>query len=206
MPLTLKNQPTYYEISSIIPGGTAAGAFMQNLGGIIKIEPLGKTLMDIVRSQGMTDGTLYIIGTFINATTRLTGMLAFQTVAGNYTADNYNGMALYKWNGTNIVLVAQTANDAAIWTTTSNTWRQKAFTTPYNAQAGVYYMAALYNSSAQVTAPSLGGMALMQNAGTFDTVIPANTAPYMTRTSVTSLPNPIVTPGAINNGIYLALY
>lgn len=206
MPLTLKNTPTYYEIGDLFSNGVAATSFMQNVGGIIKIEPLARSVMDITRTVPMSDSLLYITGTIIQAKTRLTGMLAFQTVQGNYTGDNYNGMALFKWNGTAIILVASTTNDADIWKAASNTWVQKAFTTPYNADQGIYYMTAVYNNSAQTTAPSLGGMPLMQNAGSWDTIIPAGTAPYMSESGTTALVSPIPTPGTVNNGMYFALY
>jgi nitrogen fixation protein len=83
----------------------------------------------------------------------ITGVKFFQQNAGNYTGNNYNGVGLYSFSGGTLTLVASTTNDTEFWK--SSTWITKPFSSTYSAAAGMYYLFALYNSSAQTTAPTI---------------------------------------------------
>jgi hypothetical protein len=130
---------------------------LQALGSTIKVEPLYMSAGNIGNGFALTDGQVFFVATrYVDDTTTFTGAKWFQTTAGNYTADNYNGIGLYSYAAGTLTLVASTTNDAAIWTQTTATWGTKAFSAPYVAAPGIYFIGLLYNSSAQTTAPALG--------------------------------------------------
>lgn len=106
-------------------------------------------------SRAGSDGRLDLTAIYLNAGT-ITGTWWLQQTKGVYTGDNYNGIGLYAISGTNLTLVASTTNDANCWATpAANSMNSKAFSIPYNAAAGVYYIGWLYNQSAQTTAPTI---------------------------------------------------
>lgn len=207
MPLLLRNQPPYYEISTVTPAGNIEGIYLSAMDSIIKSEPINKSLQDITSTLTLTDARLNTVATYISKVTTFTGMLAYQITQGNYTGDNYNGMALYKWNGTSAIKVAETTNDADIWKAASLSWVQKAFTTPYKAQPGIYFMVCIYSNSAQTTAPALGALTTLANANVWDTMVVNESASgYGIQNSVTSLPANLNSVTSHNVAPYLAMY
>jgi len=99
----------------------------------------------------------------------VTGIKFFQGTQGVYTANNYNGVGLYSYSGGTLTLVASSTNDGNIWKGTSQTWQTKAFSSPYNASAGIYFVSFLYSSSAVTTAPAIGQtQALATGSSAFD--------------------------------------
>ena len=88
----------------------------------------------------------------------ITGVKFYQRQQGNYTANNYNGIGLYSYSGGTMTLVASSTNDGNIWKGTASTWQTKAFSTPYNAAPGIYFIATLYCNSAIITNPALGSL------------------------------------------------
>ncbi len=70
---------------------------------------------------------------------------------------------MYSYSGGTLTLVASTAVDGNIWKGAANTVQTVAFTTPYNAAAGVYFIGFVYSQSAQTTAPTLGSAAVVSN-------------------------------------------
>jgi len=141
------------------------------LGSPALYASLGKSQLDITATVALTDGTARYIGVYISETTTITGVRWWQTVLGSYTADNYNGVGLYSVNLTSgdLTLVASSTDDGNIWKATANTFSFKAFTSTYSAAPGLYMIAFLYNSSAQVTAPSVGAYSTFQSGGLVNT-------------------------------------
>lgn len=95
----------------------------------------------------------------------ITGVAFPMRVLGDYTASDYNGVGLYRLDpATGLAeLLASTPNDDDFYksaTCSINFWNRKPFTAPYDAEAGLYYVAFLWNRSAQVTAPALHGIQL----------------------------------------------
>jgi hypothetical protein len=89
-------------------------------------------------------------------TLEVTGVGFIQDTQGAYTADNYNGFAIYSVSGTTYTYIDSTANDGDIWKTTANTSATRAFATgPHTLNPGLYYVFLVYNSSAQTTAPKI---------------------------------------------------
>lgn len=106
----------------------------------------------------MADGQLFLQAIWVPENCTITGVSFPARTNGNYTGDNYNGIGLYTWNATTqtLTLVASTSNASDFWSTLSTLeWNQKAFSTPYVATAGLYFIGLLYNQSAQTTAPQV---------------------------------------------------
>ncbi len=134
------------------------------LGSAIKANSLGGNALNASTSAALADGTARIAAVYLQKGGSITGISFFQSVQGSYTADNNNYLALYSFTpgaSNQLNQVAITANDGTVWKATSNSLVLVPFSvtgtpTPYTAAAGLYFVAALYNSSAQTTAPSLG--------------------------------------------------
>ena len=160
----------------------------------------------------LVDTRMDMQAVYIREPKTITGVKWFQSTQGNYTADNYNGIGLYSYDGAGtLTLVASSTDDGNIWKGASFTIQSKAFSSTYNASAGIYFIALLYNNSAQVTAPAIGA-----GAGLLNNNIPAvdytNSAKYRgNRVTLSSLPSTQSMTGGsglalINSMLYLALY
>jgi hypothetical protein len=141
-----------------------------NNGLTTKLWARGQGVESITTTLNLVSGTHQTTYFDLSAPTTLNGVRWFQTVQGNYTANNFNGFAIYRYDAVNdtAYLVAQTANTGAIWQATANTWNTIDFTAPVNVQAGAFRIVAYYSSSAQTTAPALGSFSTVQNAAVFN--------------------------------------
>jgi hypothetical protein len=128
---------------------------IQALGSPIKSTCIGATFMTNTATS-MVDGRSYFNAVYLDKKITSTGVAFYQATQGNFTGDNFNGLALYSYSGGTVTQIAITANDANIWKNTSNTWVQVAWTSTVTIEPGIYFVAALYNSSAQTTAPVIG--------------------------------------------------
>jgi hypothetical protein len=141
-----------------------------NNGLTTKVWARGQAMESITTTLNLVSGTHQTTYFDLSAPTTLNGVRWFQTVQGNYTANNFNGFAIYRYDAVNdtAYLVAQTANTGTIWQATANTWNTIDFTSPVNVQAGAFRIVAYYSSSAQTTAPALGAFSTVQNAAVFN--------------------------------------
>lgn len=132
---------------------------LQAAGSNIKVLPV---LEGVYASTGsLADGSAYgTMLTYISDSVYMTGFVYILRTAGDFTADQTNGIALYKVNGANYDFVVQTPADAtgALWKGTVDIPLQKALSAPMWITPGLYYTICLYNSSAQVTAPVLASI------------------------------------------------
>jgi len=104
----------------------------------------------------MTDGAMYLSSYKINKDTTITNLKTWLTTAGAFTSDNYNGMVVYTTNATGITLASKTADDGNVWKTTAGTLISKDLETPVVVTKDqIIMIGALYNSSAQTTAPTI---------------------------------------------------
>jgi hypothetical protein len=87
----------------------------------------------------------------------ITGIQVVMGVAGDYTADNNNYVALFSVSGGTYTQVAISANNGDLWKATANTIITVAFTAPYVATKGVYAVGMMYNSSAETARPQFAG-------------------------------------------------
>lgn len=105
-------------------------------------------------SGNLGNQQLHLIATYIPVACTVTGVKWFQVTQGNYTANNYNGVGLYSYSGGNLTLVASSTDDGNIWKAAAGLG-SKAFSSTYNASAGIYFVGLLYSRSAQTTAPAI---------------------------------------------------
>ena len=128
---------------------------LQALGSVIKAQTFNA--LEATQQTALADGVARFFPVYLAKPQTLTGVQFYQTIQGNYTADNNNQVGLYTVNAATGVLtrVAVSANNGNIWKQTANTTFKVAFSSTYLANAGVYYIALLYNSSAQTTAPQI---------------------------------------------------
>ena len=86
----------------------------------------------------------------------LTGVKWIQRTQGSYTADNNNKVGLYSYSGGTLTLVASCADDGNLWKGASGSVQSKAFSSTYVTLTNTqYFVAFIYNNSAQVTAPQI---------------------------------------------------
>lgn len=131
-----------------------------------------------VTSTSSIDQQLRLQSVFIPKTSIITNVgWRVGGTLGNYTADEYNGIGVYSMNNTtgDLTLLGKTANDATIWSRFDiNTYGNKNFESPITLEKGIYFLAYLYNNSAQVTAPSLA-TAAAAGFGTLSDMVAFNT-------------------------------
>jgi len=156
----------------------------------------------------ITSGLFLLYPIYIPKTTTITGVKWFQTVAGVYTANNYNGIALYSVSGGTLTRVDSSANDGTIWKATSNTWGSKAFSFTYSAAPGIYYVGMAYSTSAQTTAPGFGATTISINAITKSFDFTNSLKINLFQSAVTTLPSTITASAtsASSNNVALYLY
>ena len=116
----------------------------------------------------VASGEIRWIAVWIPKTTTITGVKWYQSTTGNYTANNYNGVGLYSHSGGTLTKVASSTDDGTIWKATASTVANKAFTSTYSAAPGLYYIAAIYCFSAQVTAPGIAGTGTLVAGAAFN--------------------------------------
>ena len=138
---------------------------IQLLGSPIKAGPLVWFLPS--SGAGLVSTRTYFNAIYVEKEITISGAAFMQTVQGVYTGNNYNGIGLYSYSNGVVTLIDSTANDTEFWktsTTTTGTWVQKAFSGGTRTlQPGIYFLCALYSSSAQTTAPSIGASSWTAN-------------------------------------------
>lgn len=133
-------------------------AVMALLGSSYKAMTLGVAVGELTATIAFSDAQIRFTPVYLKTAQTITGVSWYQKVQGNYTADNNNKVGLYSYSGGTLTLVASCADDSALWSTAaSESFGTKAFSSPYNASAGIYFVGLLYNQSSQTTAPSIGG-------------------------------------------------
>lgn len=159
-------------------------------------------------SNALVDGVAYYAAVYISKATTITGLKWYQSIQGNYTADNNNYVALYSYSGGTMTQVAISTNDGNIWKVASNTFGSAAFTTPFAASPGVYFIGALWNASATVTAPLIGQYANSINAAIQSYDFTNSAKVYSTVSAQTTLPATQAMSGTtgVLNGRWFGLY
>lgn len=133
----------------------------------------GKGFGDLDNNYTLLDGRVKFMAIWVPQRTLCTGATFFSTIQGSFTGDNFNGLALYTQSGGTMNQVAITANDENIWKNTANSYPKIPWTAPLYVEQGLYFIAALYNYSAEVTPPQVRSFA-STSAGIVTTVDYAN--------------------------------
>lgn len=127
---------------------------LQALGSTIKGINLGTPVFySLGAAAVLTSGAVRFVPYYLVNPATITGVKFYQANTASYTGNNYNGVGLYSYSGGTLTLVASSTNAASFWINTINTWVTKAFSSPYSAPAGVYYIGMMYSFSSQTTAP-----------------------------------------------------
>lgn len=135
----------------------------QMLGCVAVAETVGQKLMYSNVSTALVDGQIKYTAVCLPKFEVLDGIRVYVRVLGSYTGDQNNRVGLYSYNINTglLTLVASSANSATLWTSAANAGQTIPFSASYNASPGIYFVAFIYNNSAQTTAPSLAsGIAL----------------------------------------------
>jgi hypothetical protein len=180
----------------------------QQLGSTLKGITLSCPDFKITTGGAIGDGTIRLVPVYVPVSATITGVRFFQGTQGAYTADNYNGVGLYSQSSGTLTLQASSTNDGNIWKGTTNTWQTKAFTTPFSASGGTtYYVAALYNTSAETTPPTIGCSPSLSNVSTSALIdFTNNNKLSVTFSSQTSLASPLALSSSGTSNIMYGLF
>lgn len=181
-------------------------AVKQALGSTIKAEVRPLEIMN--QTQTLTAGQLYLQAIWLPVAGNVTGIKWWQAVQGVYTGSNYSKVGLFTYSGGTLTLVASSADDTALWKVGTQAFGTKAFSTPYLASGGLYFIGILYNRSAETTAPQIVATNSMYVAGggAFEYTNSAKEFGYVS--GLTDLPATQAMTGVNSIGIpiWLALY
>lgn len=136
------------------------------LGSPMVAETVGQNLLYSNTASNLVDGQIRYIAVYLTEPTTLTGIRVYVRTAGNYTGDNNNRIGLYSYNSSTGLLtqVAASSNTSTLWTSAANAGQTINFSSTYFAKAGLYFVALIYNQSAQTTAPGLASGVALNNA------------------------------------------
>jgi hypothetical protein len=131
------------------------------MGSVLKAETVGVSWMAATINSTLLDGKERFIPVYLPVAATITGVKFMLSTAGDYTADNENRIGLYTYSAGTLTLVASSANDGNLWKATADTLASKAFSTPYAAAAGLYFVGVISNWSAVVASPVIKGGATL---------------------------------------------
>lgn len=142
----------------------------QALGSPMLGQSYGATpISNLAGTYTLVDFGFAAVAAWVPRDCTITGVKYILSTTGSYTPDSNNRIGLYTYAGGTLTLVASCANDGALWSGVADTLLTKAFTTPYSATAGLYFVGFTSNWSAVVTAPALkGGPNIGLPVGTLD--------------------------------------
>lgn len=175
------------------------------LGGVILAEPPYSVQL-LTANIAPGSGVLRLTAVWLPKAATITGVKWYQFTGGVYTANNYNGVGLYSYSGGTLTLVASSANDGTIWKASSFSWQNKAFNSTYAAAAGVYFIAVLYSSSSQTTAPALSAAASMSPVATLDFTNSAKIQGFINTQTTLATPIAMSSVSGGTSNLYVALY
>ena len=112
---------------------------------------------------GNNTSAMYTTTVYAAVQHTVTGVTFYQQQQGAYTANNYNGVGLYQFQGATGTLLASSATDVSLYKAASGTFVSKAFSTPVTISPSEYVIAFVYSNSATTTLPILGGLASTTN-------------------------------------------
>jgi hypothetical protein len=161
------------------------------LGSPLKGWTVGGDITDATITMVINDSEILYLAVWLDSAVELTGVTFFQRTQGVYTADNNNKVGLYSYSGGTLTKVAESANNGNLFKGTADTFVQQAFSTPYTPTvAGLYYVAFIYNQSAQSTQPAIAAY-YTQTASNQAAPLTSNSAKLYGSSYSTDLPSSI---------------
>jgi hypothetical protein len=139
--------------------------------------------------------TMQCTAVLMEGDTIITGLRYYLGTAGVFTANNTNSISLYSMSSGTATKIAETANSSALWTTTANAWATAPFASTVALTRGLYYGCMLYCQSAQTTAPTVGGITLVNAGGSLISTFRES----FQLASQTTAPSSITISGAATN-------
>jgi len=142
----------------------------QALGSTIKGGTLDLSLNRVTTGISLpvaVSGRLFLIPVYIPVATTITGVKFMSSIAGVYTAANYNGFGLYSYNTVTGAgaLLASTPDDGTIFKSSANVLVSKAFSSAASVSAGFYYIGMVWSfSGTPTTTPAILGNASMSTS------------------------------------------
>lgn len=133
------------------------------LGSPILAETVNFPLGMCNTAVSLVDNQLKLQSVYLTKGATLTGVKVYMRTTGAYTGDNNNRVGLYSYSGGTLTLVASSANNSTLWTAANNGILTIPFSSTYAASSGLYYVAVMYNQSAQTTAPQIAGPIAINN-------------------------------------------
>lgn len=127
---------------------------LRAMGNDIIALPLAHSVLNSTTIT-LSDRNTFFVAFYLPEQTVLTGVAFIVSRTGDFTAADFNGVALYTVNEDTATVAALSANDGDIWRQAQYTRVSVQFTSPYTAAAGIYYVGIMYNQSAETTAPMI---------------------------------------------------
>ena len=141
-----------------------------------------------------TSQTLFLNSVYINKESLITGISTQQTVLGDFTPNNYNGVGIYSFDvaTTTYTLISSSVDDPNLWKTTTGVI-SKNLSSPILLQSGVYFIAILHNASATVAPPSFGiANSVVSSSVNTNLTLPSNTYMSAFSSGQLTLPNTLL--------------
>jgi hypothetical protein len=179
---------------------------LQAMGSAIKAEVVDANLCSVNNNLGNSQALLQSI--WLPQAQTLTGAAFVTTIAGNYTSNNFNGVALYTYSSGVLTRVAVSGNsDNTAFTSTG--FHKVPFTSTYSASPGLYYVGLLFCEASQITAPGILSPATPYTSSALSLDLSGNAVSQMlVGNGVSSFPSSITISSYIvgTNQRYMALY
>lgn len=125
------------------------------LGSTVKAQTTICALWEATGTTTLTSGQIRFIAVYLPVGALITGVKFGQSIQGVYTSSAVNAIAMYSHSAGTLTKQVETANTGTLWKATANSIVTTAFSSTYQAPAGIYFLAFLYSSSAQTTAPTI---------------------------------------------------
>lgn len=178
-------------------------------GGVIKAEPVNGGIMNVSTTFTMVSQQIQFITVYLPVATTITGFKWWQQVQGNYTANNYNGGAIYSYSGGTLKYIDESANDGTIWAIGAGVLGSRAFKSTHALTAGPYVIALMYSQSAVVTDPGIGAFPRILSSFISNADFTNRTKMTSILTGQTALPTPTEAMSTLtftDNQPYVGLY
>lgn len=130
-----------------LPSSQVTGGFLDNtilayqaLGSTIKAQTVGCTLENLSTYTSTAPGYVEFAAVYLPFQATITGVAFLQGASATFTAGAGNGIGLYSISGATLTLVDSFIG-SSVFKGSANQLTKQAFTAPYVASAGIYYVA-----------------------------------------------------------------
>ena len=202
--LTYNSTNPYYINDTFLLSANEYGSTMKATN--VLISNLSQINSAYTVSNGGNTSRVCTSTVWVEKSCTVSGVLYYQRTAGSYTANNYNGFGLYKFSGVTGTLLASTASSSILLSGGANTFKKIPFSiSNCTVSRGTYVIALVYSNSAEVTAPTVGGidnfLSTITGVPSYNLTNGAKFSGFIN--NVAAIPNPLMwsnlTQGGANN-------